>query len=374
MSMSLFVLSLDWRTKERFKLQFTQPYLQLFNLPSALFTALQTTEVDMIVVDCKEPKIRASEVIHGLGERNCTCPIIILTPDEPSKHFKCPYKLTITLLHKRTVNWEEIFKEVCRVGKGELVHETCPVWSTGLVGESRPMVELRKQLEFYATENCSVHIYGETGTGKEIAAEYLHRRRFPERHIISINCSLLNDAVGKSVFFGHSKGAFTDATNELIGLLCQANNSTLFLDEVENLPIVFQAHMLRLLESGEYRRLGDTKLRSSAFRLITASNERLTKLIDEGQMRKDFFYRITDTQIRMPPLREHLEDIPLLVQHFNATQKETRPLTADSIALLQEYHWPGNVRQLFSILRRAIIHAQDNTLLHVHKKDLEEEF
>jgi len=371
--MSLFVLSLDWRTKERFKLQFTQPYLQLFNIPAALFEALESEIPDMIIIDSKEPKISTSEIIHQLGESECPAPIIILTRDEPVRNYRNPYNLDITLMHKRTVNWEEVFKEICRVGKTELVKESCLVWSSGLVGESRPMVELRNLLDFYATKDCSVHIYGETGTGKELAAEYLHRRRYPQRHIIAVNCSLLNDAVGKSVFFGHSKGAFTDATNELIGLLCQANNSTLFLDEVENLPLVFQAHMLRLLENGEYRRLGDTKLRSSDFRLLTASNEKLIKLVTEGQMRKDFFYRITDAQIHMPPLREHIEDIPLLIQHFFSTLSERRPVTDKSIKLLQSYHWPGNVRQLFSVLRRASILAKSNRWIEIDEKEFAEE-
>ncbi|NLZ77322.1 MAG: sigma-54-dependent Fis family transcriptional regulator [Spirochaetales bacterium] len=367
--MSLFVLSLDWRTKERFKLQFTQPYLRLFNLPDALFEALGSETPDMIVIDSKEPKIAAGEIIRRLGESRCSAPVIVFTRDEPLRNFRTPYGLKIRLVHKRTVDWEEVFKEICRVGKTELVRDSCPIWSSGLVGESASMVELRKRLEFYATKDCPVHIYGETGTGKELAAEYLHRRRHPQRHIIAINCSLLNDAVGKSVFFGHSKGAFTDATNELIGLLCQANNSSLFLDEVENLPMVFQAHMLRLLENGKYRRLGDTKIRSSDFRLITASNEKLVKLVSNGRMRKDFFYRITDVQIHMPPLREHSEDIPLLIRHFFSTISERRPVSDRSIRRLQEYHWPGNVRQLFSVLRRASIHARGDRWIEIDEKE-----
>ena len=371
--MSLFVLSLDWRTKERFKLQFTQPYLQLFNLPAALFEALESETPDMIIIDTKDPKISAGQILRHLGESRCSVPIIIFTRDEPVQNFRNPYDLKIRLMHKRTVNWEEVFQEICRIGKTELVKESSPVWSSGLVGESKLMVELRSLLEFYATKDCPVHIYGETGTGKELAAEYLHRRRFPQRHIIAINCSLLNDAVGKSVFFGHAKGAFTDATNELIGLLCQANNSTLFLDEVENLPLIFQAHMLRLLENGEYRRLGDTKLRSSDFRLVTASNEKLLRLVAEGQMRKDFFYRITDAQIHMPPLREHKEDIPLLIRHFYSTLSERRPVTDTSIKLLQSYHWPGNVRQLFSVLRRASLHAKNNRWIEIDEQEFVEE-
>ena len=369
--MALLVLTLDWRTRERFKLQFTQPYLQLFNIPQMLYEALEESDSDMIVIDCKEPKITAREVISNLAERSCTTPIIIFTPDEPHLGFTPPPGMTITLIHKRSVNWEEVFQEICRVGKSELVHDSCPVWSSGLIGESKVMVDLRKRLEFYAHEHCAVHIYGETGTGKEIAAEFLHRRRFPERTIISINCSLLNDAIGKSVFFGHCKGAFTDATTEVIGLLCQANNSSLFLDEVENLPLPFQAHMLRLLEDGKYRRLGDTKLRSSIFRLITASNVRLHDLVEEGQMRKDFFYRICDAEVHMPPLRDHLDDIPLLAHHFLSTNNEKRPLRGSAMDLLQEYHWPGNVRQLFSILRRSMIHAGDNNFLDVTRDDLD---
>ncbi|NLL24674.1 MAG: sigma 54-interacting transcriptional regulator [Spirochaetales bacterium] len=127
------------------------------------------------------------------------------------------------------------------------------------------------------------------------------------------------------------------------------------------------------MENGEYRRLGDTKLRSSDFRLVTASNEKLLRLVAEGQMRKDFFYRITDAQIHMPPLREHKEDIPLLIRHFYSTLSERRPVTDTSIKLLQSYHWPGNVRQLFSVLRRASLHAKNNRWIEIDEQEFAEE-
>ncbi len=172
------------------------------------------------------------------------------------------------------------------------------------------------------------------------------------------------------MFFGHVKGAFTDGKTDLPGLVHEANQSTLFLDELENLSPSFQAYMLRLLENGQYRRLGDTQLHTSRFRLITASNEDLATLVQGNRIRKDFFYRINEVNITLPPLRNHLEDIPQLCEHFLLRCKCNKQLDENGLKLLTSYHWPGNVRQLFSTIRRCLINSEEEPVVLVTHDDI----
>ena len=154
------------------------------------------------------------------------------------------------------------------------------------------------------------------------------------------------------------------------GFAYEADQSTLFLDEVENLSLQFQADLLRLLETGHYRHYGDTQLHTSRFRLVTASNEKLQTLIDKRSMRKDFYYRITDVALTLPPLREHLEDIPLLCSHYIDLHAPGKTITDQALKLLETHHWPGNVRELFSTLRRALLRCHDSVLVAIHSEDM----
>lgn len=228
-----------------------------------------------------------------------------------------------------------------------------------LIGKSRAMQEVFRRLTLAADSDVAVLITGESGTGKELAARAVHwqsaRRDKPFQ---AINCSAMPETLLESELFGHVKGSFTGAVADKIGIFEAADKGTLFLDEIGDVSPAIQVKLLRVLQEREIRRVGDSRTRSVDVRLVTATNKDLQKLVAEGTVREDFFYRIHVFEIHMPPLREHREDIPILVDHFieelcRKKGRATDGIARDALQLLMDYHWPGNVRQL----RNAIEHA-----------------
>ena len=228
-----------------------------------------------------------------------------------------------------------------------------------LIGNSPAMQEVFRQLKLAADSDVTVLITGESGTGKELAARAVHtqsERR--DRAFLALNCSAIPESILESELFGYVQGAFTGATRDHRGMFEAAEGGTLFLDEIGDLSPAIQVKLLRVLQEREVRRLGDTKTRSVDVRLVTATNRDLRQLVAAGTIREDFYYRIHVFEIRLPPLRERKEDIPLLVDHFIRELCQTKNRAVDGIArdtldVLIEYPWPGNVRQL----RNAIEHA-----------------
>ncbi|HZJ88114.1 MAG TPA: sigma 54-interacting transcriptional regulator [Sphaerochaeta sp.] len=363
--MALVLVSTDWRCKDRFKEHFDSSYLFCFSSAEGALVKIASSECHLIVLDSKIKGSTPASFISRLSEIHSRAPILFAYQTVDQRLCNTPEHLVITQVSRDELSPSLAFEHLPEHSK-EIAHQTI----CGLVGESKQMQKVRSQLRKYGKQNCSVHLYGETGTGKELAAEYLHRLYRPYRKLVAVNCSLLCTSLGNSMFFGHSKGAFTDGKHDLTGLVSEADGTTLFLDEVESLSLQFQGHLLRLLEDGRYRRLGDTTLYKSNFRLLSASNERLPALIAQRRLRKDFYYRINDVEIVLPPLREHPEDIPLLAAHYLKCQMVEKEIDQDSLDRLITHRWPGNVRELFGVLKRAIIHAQQEERLVIHQRDL----
>ncbi len=369
--MSLFIVSSDWRFKDRFKQHFSYEFLHEFSMVSKLVAALLQAKNEKEIWILADQKLGSSSQLLLLQEleRNSVQEKVLLFLDKGNLPFALPeLSFPVEFIQKATLNYSQFF---LRFSQGDSVGEESTYSAESLIGSSKKMQDARQTLALYAKQECAIHLYGETGTGKEIAAGIIHKIKHPHRKtMVSVNCSLLHGPIGDSMFYGHAKGAFTDGKYELPGLVQEANQSTLFLDEVENLTLSSQANMLRLLESGRYRQLGDTKVRSSQFRLVTASNVKLQDLIEENRMRKDFYYRISDTTICLPPLRDHLEDIPLLCQHFINKHFPGKQIPEQDLMLLQLYAWPGNVRQLFSTLKRSCIRSGKEELVHIQPEDI----
>ena len=365
--MSLFIISSDWRFKEKFRTYFNSAYLREFSLSSKVLPALaQTTDQpQLLIIDNKLGNESQEVFLSSLAQAGCTIPILLFVDSKPL----VPPSLSVHILYKATVNYALLCSQLGELND-ENVAEKKSYVPCNLIGESKQMVQLRAQLKTYAQQECTIHLYGETGTGKEIAANFLHNLCFPHRSIVPVNCSLLSSSLGDALFFGHCKGAYTDGKQELNGLIQEADKSTLFLDEIENLSLQFQTYLLRLLESGKYRRYGDTHVFTSRFRLVSASNEPLDKLVSENRMRKDFYYRITDVQLTLPPLREHPEDIPLLCSYFFSRNAPEKQLSEQQLSLLCECPWPGNVRQLFSFLKRCTIRSGKELQILFNTEDL----
>ncbi|KAA0895266.1 sigma-54-dependent transcriptional regulator [Oryzomonas rubra] len=228
----------------------------------------------------------------------------------------------------------------------------------GIIGKSAKMRELFDMIQKVAPSQSSVLILGESGTGKELAARAIHgcspRKGKP---FVAVNCGAIPESLIESELFGHKKGAFTGAVADRPGLFEQADGGTLFLDEIGELPLLLQTKLLRVLQEREFRRVGDAKVLKTDVRVLTASNRDLDEDIKSGGFREDLYYRINVVQIVMPPLRERIEDIPLLVEHFCRKLHPDGPTTVSPGALkaLMNYPFPGNIRELENIVERSLI-------------------
>ena len=234
-----------------------------------------------------------------------------------------------------------------------------------MIGESYAMVKLREQVAMAAPTNGRVLIFGENGTGKELVARNIHqlsRRRTAT--FVEVNCAAIPEELIESELFGHERGAFTGATNRTTGSFEQAAGGTLFLDEIGDMPPEAQTRLLRVLQEGEFMSVGGRRPIKADVRIIAATHRDLRLAIQQNQFREDLFYRLNVVPIRLPPLRERVEDIPLLARHFldhaAAHGMAVKALDATAIDRLKAYRWPGNVRELENLMRRlAALYPQE---------------
>jgi PAS domain S-box-containing protein len=232
----------------------------------------------------------------------------------------------------------------------------------GIIGRDLKMLRVYDQIRDMATNDYPVHIYGETGTGKELVAAAIHgESRRGGRPFVPINCGALPEGILESELFGHVKGAFTGAVRDKKGRFELANGGTLFLDEVADLSRVVQAKLLRVLQEGTFERVGGEKTISVDVRIISATNRNLKREVKKREFREDLYYRINVVPIHLPPLRKRRKDIPLLVEHFlNIALEEgqdTPGLSKEALEIITGYPWPGNVRELQSALRFALVRS-----------------
>lgn len=237
-----------------------------------------------------------------------------------------------------------------------------------MVGKSPMMQEVFRRLRLAAQGDVTVLLTGESGTGKELAARAIHALSGrSDRQFFAINCSAIPETLLESELFGHVKGAFTGAVRDKVGVFQAADGGTLFLDEIGDTSQLLQLKLLRVLQEGEIRRVGDDKGMKVNVRLITATNRDLKNLLATGAMREDFYYRIRVFEIILPPLRERREDIPLLVHHFISEGSKTHrhPVTdiaKDAMQHLMNYSWPGNIRELKNAVEHAFVTVSDDVL------------
>ena len=234
-----------------------------------------------------------------------------------------------------------------------------------IIGSSKAMCNLLRDVERVAATSTSVLILGETGTGKELIARAIHNAsKRGDKPLVKVNCAALPATLIESELFGHERGSFTGATAKRAGRFQLADGGTIFLDEVGELPLELQAKLLRVLQEGEFEPVGSSKTSKVDVRVIAATNRDLEKLVTEGQFREDLYYRLSVFPVTVPPLRERREDIELLANAFleHSLQKlglALEPLTNDAIARLNAYDWPGNVRELQNVIERSVIIAED---------------
>jgi formate hydrogenlyase transcriptional activator len=237
-----------------------------------------------------------------------------------------------------------------------------------IIGNSTALKHVLQQVETVAPSDSTVLLLGETGTGKELIARAIHdRSRRQQRTLVKLNCAAIPTGLLESELFGHEKGAFTGAISQKIGRLELADQGTLFLDEVGDIPLEIQPKLLRALQEREFERLGSTHTRKVNVRLVAATNRDLEKMIADKEFRTDLYYRLNVFPIRIPPLRERKEDIPLLVSHFvqKFAKEMQKPIEAIPVAVmkgLRTWDWPGNIRELENFIERAVLLTRGKSL------------
>jgi DNA-binding NtrC family response regulator len=271
----------------------------------------------------------------------------------------------LQVAYNQIINLKDKLEEENILLKNEIIGSTL---TPEIIGGSKVMRLVLLQLQQAAKTNSTVLLLGETGTGKELFAKTLHSLSSRKNNLlVNINCAAIPETLIESELFGHEKGAFTGADKLKLGKVEIANNGSLFLDEIGELPLNMQPKLLRVLQESDFERIGGNKTIKVDFRLIAATNRNLEVEIHKGTFRSDLFYRINIIPITIPPLRDHIDDIPLLTEHFilklnKKSGKIINSVPKKTIEKLMEYHWPGNIRELENIIERGHVLSNGNKL------------
>jgi DNA-binding NtrC family response regulator len=326
---------------------------------------------DAVCLDLDMPNLGGIETLKRVKARNRLLPVIILTADRSLDSAVSAMRLgaydyvvkpfdSANLL-TRIKNAVERYRMGLRLS--QLEREVEQTGYPGIVGVSRAMKELYRQMDRLAASDITVLVQGESGTGKELVARAIHETSGRSSgEFVALNCAAIPETLQESELFGHEKGAFTGATARYRGRFEQADGGTLFLDEVAELSLGLQAKLLRVLQERRFHRVGGAEETRSDFRLVAATHRDLAEAVQEGRFREDLYFRIAVVDLDVPPLRERTEDIPPLCQQF--LEKASRPrgaeaqavtLAPETLSLLMAYSWPGNVRELQNVLQRAVV-------------------
>ncbi|OHB88558.1 MAG: regulator [Planctomycetes bacterium RIFCSPHIGHO2_02_FULL_40_12] len=336
---------------------------------------LKKRKFDIIILDIKMPGIGGLNTLKCVKEMDPEVEVIMLTGRatiesavESMKMGAYDYITKPCRLNELDILLEKAYE------KGQLSKENVSLKRLAtsreqekvMISQSDKMEPVFNLINKVAATDSTVLIQGESGTGKELVARDIHQKSKRNKHpFVAVNCAALQETLLESELFGHVKGAFTGAHETRMGLFEVADKGTLFLDEVGELPINIQAKLLRVLESGEIRRLGDSKSIFIDSRIITATNKDIAAEVKKGSFREDLFFRINIVHISLPPLRERKDDIPLLVQHFlkthriNMTEKKVCP---DALRSMMKYNWPGNIRELENVIENLMIIVDDEKI------------
>lgn len=332
---------------------------------------------DLVLSDLKMPEMDGIELLEKIQSSENGIPVIMLTGHGTVDSAVKAMKLGAADFLPKPVQFSELEVRINRVlGNSRIEKENLRLKRelqsergiASIVGESTPILELKNKLKLFAADGMiSVLLVGETGTGKELAANFLHNAGpRAARPFVAVNCSALPLNLAESELFGHEKGAFTDARSGKTGLFEQANQGTLFLDEIDSLDLALQAKVLRAVEEQKIRKLGGEVEIDVDVRLVSATSLDLETEISEGRFRSDLYYRIAVAKVVLPPLRERREDIPLLVDHFASrfSAKRDKQLTfePDAIGYLQNRDWSGNVRELRNLIEVAGVMSESGNL------------
>jgi len=337
---------------------------------------LKSGSFDVVLTDLRLPDMEGTEILKEVKSQNQPCHVIIATAfgSIPSAveatrlgafHYleKPLEKDQLLLVVQNALGQVRLLKDNIML-KDQLQDK---FQLDNIVGDHGSMHELFKLVRKVAPTNSTVLIYGESGTGKELFAKSIHYNSARKNRLFfAINCAAIPETLLESELFGYEKGAFTGAVTRHTGLFEQANHSTLFLDEIGDLTLAMQAKVLRTIQEKEIRRIGGKETIKLDVRIITATNKKLEEEIAKGRFRQDLYYRLNVIAFTIPPLREKITDIPLLVEHFlkklNESHDRKKTISNDALQLLMGYSWPGNIRQLESVIERSYVMCEEETM------------
>jgi two-component system response regulator PilR (NtrC family) len=320
---------------------------------------------DLVITDMNMPKVGGLELLKNVKQLNPDTIVVIITAFGTTEsaveamkmgsydYIQKPFQMDdIRLVVKNALEKQKLQKDV-----SILKQQLKPPSLENIIGSSQSMQTMFSVISKTAESNASVLIIGESGTGKELAAKAIHSLSpRKDNHFVAINCAAIPEGLLESELFGHMKGAFTGAASNKQGLFELANEGTLFLDEIGEMPMSLQAKLLRVIEGGTFRRVGGLSDLQVDVRIVSATNKNVQDLIEQNLFREDLYFRLNVLSVKIPPLRERKDDIPLLLDHFlKKFAGDRKHFSKEAIEVLTNYKWKGNVRELENITERVVL-------------------
>ncbi len=355
-----FLLKTEFEDRSEFEVDVALNGADAINL-------IQSHTYDVVLLDVKMPRVTGIEVLRFVNEHSPTTQVIMLTNIVDVKTAIETVKLGAYDFVSKPYDTDQLMATVYRA----LEHRQLiiqkevneHVRATEIVGESRIFQEAVQNAKKIAASETFVLIAGDSGTGKELFAQLIHRHSSrKDQPFVAVNCAAMPDQLLESELFGHEKGSFTSAVSTKQGLVEVADRGTLFLDEVGDISLSTQPKMLRFLETGEFRRVGGTVTRKVDVRVISASNKDLPEEVRAGRFRGDLLFRLNVVSLRLPRLAERKEDIPELVRHFIGRKSKTKRIGQEALNLLMKYNGPGNIRELEHVIEGALVMSQGDEI------------
>ena len=366
----------EYQLLEAFKKKLSKEGMEVFTASNGreAITIIKKETLDIGLFDIKLPDTDGVELLEKLLELQPTAEVIMLTGYASVDTAIRSMKLGAYDYLTKPVKLSELHTVILKAYEKKQLKDKTIVLEEQLqrvevhdkfIGESKEINVVKKAISLVGNSNVPVLILGETGTGKELVARAIHAQSSRAANpFVIINASNLQESILESELFGYKKGAFTGAQTDKVGLLQIANTGTFFVDEVGDMGMPIQSKLLRVLETGVFRKLGDTKEITVDVRFIFATNKVIEEEVKANRFRKDLFYRLNTFVIQVPPLRDRKDDIPILTKYFlekHARKGNRKAVSKQALNLLVTYHWPGNVRELANVIERAILISADRS-------------